>query len=220
MKLLQKITSLVMTATIVMGVGSNILAGPKSVKIDAKHFPDPGFRTYVSSHFDIDHNGTLSVYEIEKALVVWIDETQNVKSLKGVKYLTFIKEFTIVNSQLTDTEVDLFDNFNLIKIKFLNVKGFTSLIPGMVTTELEVASCENLKTIDFQDTYYLSRLTLTSNNKLKGDIDLSVSPYLDYLMIYDPAIKQGSHYIDNVYVNKKAKLTYYDATINGKIIKK
>ena len=219
MKLLQKITSLAVTATMIMGLGSNLMASPKNVKIDAKHFPDENFRTYISNNFDLNHNGTLSISEIESALSINIDREDDIKSFEGIKYLEFIKEMDVGYIELDDPIVDLSENFNLTRIRFINVKGMTSLTPGILTGSLEIDYCEDLKTINLEDTYYLSKLWLIENQKLKGDIDASGCPYLKDLFIMGKIV-EGKHPIDNIYVNKKTNLPLYCDEINGKIIKK
>ena len=213
MKLLQKITSLVMTATIVMGVGSNIFAGPRSVKIDAKHFPDKGFRTYVSKSFDKDHNGTLSVGEIEKALNVYIESDDNVESLQGIKYLCFVKEIIIYGTCLDDKELDLYDLFNLTKIYLISVNGLEELTPGILTTDLEIDDCDKIKKVNLEDCDYLSRLCIYKDKKLRGNIDTSASTYLSNLMVMDSGVT-------SVTVNKSSKLTYCYVDDSVKIVKK
>ena len=213
MKLLQKITSLIVTATMVMGLGSSLLAAPKSVKIDAKHFPDPGFRNYVSRKFDKNHNGTLSVGEIENALYISIEEEDNVESLQGIRYICFVKEIHVSDTCLKDEELDLFDMFNLTKIMFINVKGLKTLTPGLLTTYLEIDFCESIRTLNLEDTDYLTNLTLIRNQKLRGNVDASVSTYLKNVMI-------DTCPLDSITINKKAKLDMCYVTDNIKVIKK
>ena len=213
MKLLQKIISLVTTATIVMGLGSNLLAAPKSVKIDAAHFPDPGFRTYVSKKFDKDHNGTLSVNEIYDALNIYIDTKDNVESLQGIKYLSYLQEIIIYEVTLDDKELDLFNFFNLTKLYLINVKGLEELTPGLLTTDLELDGCENLKKLNLEDCDYLSRLNLYKDKKLRGNIDTTASKYLSILGVTDCGVS-------SVTVNKKSSLKYCYVDSSVKIIKK
>ncbi|MCR5804349.1 MAG: hypothetical protein K6G47_08790 [Clostridia bacterium] len=213
MKLLQKITSLVVTATIVMGLGSSIMAAPKSVKVDAAHFPDPGFRAYVSKNYDTDHNGTLSVNEVYGALYMAIDGKDNVESLQGIKYLSFLKEIVISDTVLDDKKLDLFSDFNLIKLYLINVKGIEELTPGIYTTNLEIDFCDNIKKINLEDCDYVSRLWLINDKKLRGNIDTSSSTYLRDLLVMSTGVT-------SVTVNKNAKLTSCIVDSSVKIVKK
>ena len=215
MKLLQKVTSLVVTAAMVAGLGSNLLAAKDKVAIDAKHFPDPGFREFVSVNYDRNSDGILSIQEAECALVVKIIEDDSIKSLKGIEYLAFVKELYVQYCDIDD--VDLSDNFNLTKIQFVGVTGMENLTPGIITSDISVSECQNLKYINFEDSDYLYNLMLTSNPKLQGDIDLTASHYVkNVLMTKNPMV-------NNVIINKadKDKLEIYMFDdIKGKVIYK
>lgn len=92
--------------------------GIKAVEI-ASHFPDKIFREYISSHFDSDKDGILSVDEIKN--ISSIDVTSmGITSLEGVGYLKALGFLVCDNNQLTS--LDLSENICLYFLQCQNNK--------------------------------------------------------------------------------------------------
>lgn len=195
MKILQKLVSVTMTATMVIGIGGNLMAAKKNVKIDAAHFPDPEFRKLVSDQYDTNHDDILSLDEVEQVSSFKL-KNSNITSLEGIEYLQYIKKLSIEECYME--ELDLYDNFSLTDITLYRVHGLKKLTPGILTTNLNVNSCEDLTEIDLADTDYLSRLTLIEDRSLTGTLDASASIYLTYVYFKNTPISTLYHSKDKV----------------------
>ena len=136
-------------------------ANAGGVAIDAKHFPEKGFRKYVAATFDKDGNGTLSAAEIKAAKKIEIGYENedctpvSCKNLKGVEYLVYLTELTCKGCGLTS--LNLSKNTRLTYLNCCDNK-LTSLNLSKNTKLVEV-SCDNNK---------LTKLDLSKNTKLTG----------------------------------------------------
>jgi len=77
---------------------------PDGIAIDAVHFPDEVFRTYVKAVFDSDENSSLSSEEIEAATIIDLEESK-VVSLQGIEYLAALRYLYCFDSSLTSLDV-------------------------------------------------------------------------------------------------------------------
>ena len=109
--MLKKSCVLVMVVLWFVGVVGCALG---DVAVDEEHFPDPTFRAYVMIHFDKDGDGILSDDEIASATGIylsdwwkWNDPYKHiwyVKSLKGVEYLTALRQIDCSDNALNQLD--------------------------------------------------------------------------------------------------------------------
>lgn len=84
---------------------STFTISAESISIDEAHFPDDVFREYVSEHFDTKNkDGILSDEEIKE--VVKIEYLpDNVSSIKGIEYFTYLESLSVSNTQVETVDV-------------------------------------------------------------------------------------------------------------------
>ena len=166
------------------------------IPIDAAHFPDANFRTFVAQ-YDTDGNGVLS--EAELAAVTKIDcSEKDIASLKGIEYFTALtmlgcngnqlKELDLrQNTQLTrlvcsQNDLTTLDVSNNTLLELLNCSDnqLTSLNLSQ-NTQLIILRCDNnqLITLDLSQNTKLRNL-YCAKNKLKI-LDLSQISVFDDL---------------------------------------
>ena len=157
------------------------LAPITPVKITSSTFPDPNFRAYVSGEFDRNKDGTLDTQEIIYARNIWADN-MNIKSLKGIEYLTELRGLYASHNHLTD--LDLSGN-QLITGVWVAYNDFTSL---------DFSSTPSLEWVYCHYCPKLRKLNVTGNPEMSyievnsspiGSIDLSKNPKLEHLMVGD-----------------------------------
>lgn len=76
----------------------------KPVKVNATTFPDPNFRSYISSAFDKDKNGTLDADELLVARNIWCNN-MNIKSLQGIEYITELRGLYCMDNQISTMDL-------------------------------------------------------------------------------------------------------------------
>ena len=202
--------------------GASANAG--DVAIDAKHFPEAGFREYVAATFDKDGNGILSAAEIKAAKEIRIGYEEagctpvSCKNLKGVEYLVYLTELTCMGCGLT--KLDVSKNTRLIylnccdnKLSSLNVSKNTKLLEMSCDnnrlTKLDVS--KNTKLFGLYVPYNkLSKLDVSKNTKLLGlgcagnklkTLDLSKNKVLNWLDC-------GGNQLTKLDVSRNTKLAY------------
>jgi hypothetical protein len=113
MKHLKKLLALLLALTLVCGLlPATFAAAPaapveptaEDVAINAANFPDAFFRSYVSSKFDTNGNGSLSVSELA-AVTTMVCGKMNIANLKGVEYFTALTELACFDNQLTSLDL-------------------------------------------------------------------------------------------------------------------
>lgn len=136
---------------------------PEGIAIDEEHFPDAGFRAYLTQDgntIDANHNGFLSDDEIAAVKRIDLNGTSistPISDLTGIEIFTELDTLDLYKLDLTT--LDLSEN---TKLRFLSVtgkegEGMTSLdVTGC--TELEILMCEVNK---------LATLDISNNTKLK-----------------------------------------------------
>ncbi|MBQ7193606.1 MAG: putative Ig domain-containing protein, partial [Synergistaceae bacterium] len=126
--------------------------------IDAAHFPDANFRSFVSG-CDSNNDGVLSDKEI--ARVTWINLNEyGVSSLQGVEYFTALKELYCSYNQLTT--LDLTKN---TKLTYLNCSNNQLTTLDLTkNTKLKYLGCEG---------NHLMALDVNKNAPLSGWVDCS-----------------------------------------------
>ena len=186
MNVLQKFVSLAMTGALVIGLGSGIMAAERSIKIDSAHFPDAGFRSYLkSAKCDKNSDGYLSETEIGSIRNLYFNINDDVEDLKGIKYLTSVKELVCHECYLND--IDLSQNPNITKVMLISCNGIKKLTTGMCVTSLEVSFCPNFKELDVECSTYLSTFKFVNNTRFRGTIDLSECRYINDVTVYNNA---------------------------------
>ena len=150
-------------------------ADTEPLAIDAAHFPDAAFRTYVSRRFDLDEDGSLSGPEIESAVTINFEEgeeggqaQQNVADMTGIAYLT---ELMYLNINFTQVQsLDLSQNHRLDEVycsdcglMSLNLSGCESL------TRLECNN-NNLTSLDLSGCPSLNQLFCSNNQLAELDV--------------------------------------------------
>ena len=80
------------------------------VAVDAAHFPDETFRTWVSENCDTNADGSLSAGEIASVTRIDVgvyndDQRGEITSLKGIEYFTALESLDCAKNQLTALDV-------------------------------------------------------------------------------------------------------------------
>ena len=89
-----------------------ISAAEGDVSVDANHFPDEAFRTYLSENFDTDGDGVITSQEIENITCIDVFD-RGISSLEGIGYFTALEKL-IVNGN-TVSGLDLSNNARLLR---------------------------------------------------------------------------------------------------------
>ena len=177
----------------------------KVVDITTKNFPDIIFRVYVGNELDTDGDGYLSRDEISNVKNIEItydsDEALNVKSVKGIEYLTSLESLNL--KYLKDmSAIDLSKNTSL---KYVNIYGCDcpSVNLKNLTRLLEVEiSYAPIKSIDLSSAVSLRKLNV--NGCSLTSLDLTKQTELNEL----DANGNGGLVVKNL--NKCSKLTHLE----------
>ena len=147
-----------------------------NITIDAAHFPDANFRTYIldkENEVDANGDGILSVLEIRNCRKLNI-EKYGIQDLTGIEYFTYLKDLNVSKNALT--ALNLKQNTNLETLdcsqnqltaldvtkneKLVDLKCTGNALAALTLTEnseLEYLDCEGNK---------LSSLNVSGNKKL------------------------------------------------------
>ena len=90
---------------------------PAPVEINETNFTDETFRNYVSSNFDLSHNGKLEYKELISAAKINVNK-MNIQSMKGVEYFTDLEQLRCKNNQISS--INLSKNTLLNKLDMTN----------------------------------------------------------------------------------------------------
>ena len=208
----------------------------ETVKIDAEHFPDQNFRTYVKKNIDKDGNGVLSATEI--AAVSTIDvEFAEIRDLTGVSYFSELHNLCCGNNYISELDVSALKKLkilscqrnNLTKLTLGNHPALVELIGSENSlTEIDVSHCPKLQELDLPYSK-LSSLDLTNcpdlilldlhDNRLSS-LDLSKCTKLENLAVSQNGMKQidlsGLQYLHELYIGNN-DLTTLDLTKNHQL---
>ena len=169
MKHMKKLLALLLALTLVCGLLPGAFAAAPAepaepnaweVPINAAYFPDANFRSYVSSKFDTNGNGSLSVSELA-AVTTMVCGGMNIANLKGVEYFTALTELACFDNQLTS--LDLSKNTALTKLYCFG-NQLTSLDLGKNTALTELDCFNNqLTSLDVSKNTALTELDCSYN---------------------------------------------------------
>ena len=150
--------------------------------IDAKNFPDLGFRSYVSEQFDRNHNGFLSSWELGDVDVIdYLPNNGAAAGFAGEVDLTGVEKFfnleVLACFNLGLKSLDLSGNFNLRELYAYNNPDLETLdLSNNRNLEvLSVFGC-GLTNLDLSNNTNLRRLAAYNTNIAK--LDLSPCPVL------------------------------------------
>ncbi|MBQ2062446.1 MAG: leucine-rich repeat domain-containing protein, partial [Oscillospiraceae bacterium] len=146
------------------------------VTINAANFPDGTFRSYVSTHFDTDGNGTLSASEIAEAETIDVSG-KGVTSLKGVEHFSSLRFLSCQNNPLGSLDVKsnkMLDSLTCYEC------GLTSLDVTR-NPKLTYLSCEenSLNALNLSQNGLLG--SLYCNNNPLGALNVSANGALRFL---------------------------------------
>ena len=136
-----------------------------NITIDAAHFPDANFRTYIldkENGVDANGDGILSVLEIRNCKELNI-EKYGIQDLTGIEYFTYLKYLNVSKNALT--KIDISKNSKLVDLK----------CTGNALTALNLKQNTNLETLDCSQNQ-LTALDVTKNEKL---VDLKCTYCID-----------------------------------------
>ena len=147
----------------------------EQIPLDADHFPDETFRTFVTDNYDINFDGLLGPGERNiREMKVY---GRQISSMKGIEFFTALQTLDCSRNALT--ELDVTGNTALLKL-LCSDNALTELdLSG--NTRLTYLSCggNSISQLDLSYNPDLNTL-LCANNKL-AMLDLSHSPHLAWL---------------------------------------
>ena len=124
--------------------------------IDEENFPDPAFRQYVSSRFDLNRDGALSDTEMESVTTISCTSL-SIESLSGIEYFTKLQTLNCANNYLTELKLDTLTSLTALYcsnnyLEELNPENCPSLLTlicfGNMLNTLDVSACTSLRTVD------------------------------------------------------------------------
>lgn len=151
------------------------------VALDAEHFPDNGFRKYIT-HFDTDNNGILSADERGKVFEINLHEDEiltseeiwEINSLEGLQYFPLLSRLDCSGAELNALDVRALTDLTYLNCSMTNLH------------ELDVSRNQNLRRL-YCNVNHLSSIDLTNNTKLThfhcvgnelSSLDVSNCPHL------------------------------------------
>ncbi len=138
--------------------GSSVKAA--DVAINATNFPDANFRSYVSSSFDKDSNGSLSSSEIADATTI-IMNNKGCSSLQGVEYFTSLTLLYCAENSLTALDVSKNTSLIVLSCRDNQLTGLNL----SKNTSLQTLFCYNnrLTTLDVSKNTQLTDIDCSGN---------------------------------------------------------
>ena len=162
-------------------IRKNLKLRPSGIPLDEEHFPDEGFRGYLSA-WDWNRSGTLDYDETENITELSVqgafDGYPATTTLKGIEYLWHIDTLTIRN--LAITSLDVSDCYSLK----------TLICTNSMLTGLDVSKCDALQWVGISECSQLTSLKVNGCETLTkiectrcnlGSIDVTGCPALNWL---------------------------------------
>ena len=139
------------------------------ISIDAVHFPDGAFRTYIGEHFDTNQDGTLSPEEIQK--IIWINvDNMGIHSLNGIEYFSNLGILECSNNYITS--IDLTKNPGMSRI-FIDNNLLEHFIVNENNRHLGIVHCSNNRLTELDLSKSPIQELICSSNEL---VSLKVNP--------------------------------------------
>lgn len=178
----KKFISTLLTLTMLSGSvffgGANTVSAA-GVAINSSNFPDAEFRSYISTEFDSDSDGSLSAGEIEAAKMISISDYDNqLYSVEGIKYFTSLVDLDIPFSHVTSVDVSGMTNLEMIDIMYcekcttINVKGCSALKSILASnsglTSLDISTNPEIMFLSIENNPQLPMPNLANNKKISN----------------------------------------------------
>ena len=157
---------------------------PAPVEINETNFTDETFRNYVSSNFDLSHNGKLEYKELISAAKINVNK-MNIQSMKGVEYFTDLEQLRCKNNQISS--INLSKNTLLNKLDMTNNQLTTLDLSKNLVMEYLYVEGNQLTALDVSKNTALTSLNC-SNNQLTA-LNVSGCTALWLLDCYQNKIK-------------------------------
>ncbi len=149
----------------------------QSVSINASTFPDPIFRSYVSSAFDSNGNGVLDEKEIEYARDIYC-QNMGIESLKGIEYLTELRGLYCMDNQIATMDLS---NNKLLQGVWCSGNKFTYL-DFSPNPELMWVYCHDNQVSYLNVSNNPKMAYIECNTNPLKSLDVSHNPELEHLM--------------------------------------
>ena len=149
------------------------------IEINEVNFPDEGFRSYVKENLDVNKDGKLSVYEVDRVDNIYIEDSPyRVNSLEGIGYFTNLTHLSVI-FQRGLTSVDLSGNTELTTVQLFGTNLET--LDVTMCTELSDLRCFNCKLTSLKVSGLKSLYNLECYNNSLSRLDVSGCETLNYL---------------------------------------
>ena len=149
---------------------SSFISNQDKVPIDAAHFPDEAFRSYIQENFDTDGDFYFSDNEISEINIITVYD-KNIKSLKGIAYFSELKRLGASINKVS--EIDLSKNTKLGDL-------------GIHTNQLTAIDLSNNPSLYHLTIYNndLKSIDIRNNPILKDAVLYGTKTYIDNYIIY------------------------------------
>ena len=140
---------------------------PAPVEINETNFTDETFRNYVSSNFDLSHNGKLEYKELISAAKINVNK-MNIQSMKGVEYFTDLEQLRCKNNQISS--INLSKNTLLNKLDITNNQLTTLDLSKNLVMEYLYVEGNQLTALDVSKHSALRELECANNQLTTLDV--------------------------------------------------
>lgn len=177
MNLIRRTLALALSVVVVAGFGTTVLAD-SSININGS-FKDENFRTYLKK-YDENNNGNLEDSELKKIARIDITSNDRIKDLSGIEKLKYCDTLTIYKGDVVN--VDISNCTNLVNV---SISYTTTLKSFKASCDLEYLdiSYSSIETLDLTRIFYLKGITLVSDEKLTGSLNLTGALFLNEVKI-------------------------------------
>ncbi|MGM9941157.1 MAG: hypothetical protein ACI32N_04110 [Bulleidia sp.] len=126
------------------------------VNIDADHFPDEAFRSYIRARIDTDQDGILSSQEREGLMIMIVPEDASIVSIQGVELFDNLQSLTLRHTSVTSLDLS-----SLYELSFLDVSD-TQI------TSLNLQSQEKLVDVRADNTPALTEVYMPGKSMIRS----------------------------------------------------
>ena len=197
MKVLQKLTSALMSGVMILSLGTGLQAASDRIRIDSKNFPDTKFRQTVSKVADKNKDGYLTESERNSVSCFLLED---VNDIKGITYFKYLNQLTLFECGVES--VDLRKNQYLSNFAALACGSLKSVTTNVFLNKFEVSFCP-VTSVDLSASSYLRQVKMIDDRKFKGTLDLSESDLLTDITVLNTPMR-------NIKFSNDASLRYVD----------